>query len=399
MMIDLRQALGPVANVFARVGDWYRGLSKPARVGWLVLVTLFFYALPLLRPPVITTIDNDFGNVLFTAAIFALVGVGLNVVIGYAGLLDLGYVGFYAVGAYTVGVLTSYHGAWPFFLTLPVAIGVTMLTGVILGAPTLRVRGDYLAIVTLGFGEIIRLIAVNVQWVGAAAGIKDIPHPTSIGPNPPGSAGTHGLFVIPHLQWNGLVPSLDNQHVTHFLSFGPIDAIPYYWLVLTALILVIFGDRLIKDSRVGRSWEATREDEEAAELMGVPTFKFKLLAFAMGAMVGGLAGSFKASGQGGYINPQSFPLLLSVLFVAAVFVGGSGNRWGVIVGGVLVAYLPERFRGFSDFRVLDFGLALIILTIFRPYGLLPPKRTVRARRAESEIEHLEVGDDMPKGVA
>ena len=260
-------------------------------------------------------------------------------------------------------------------------------------------RGDYLAIVTLGFGEIIRLTVTNVQWLGAAAGIKDIPNPTSIGPNPIGPVGKHGLFDIPHLSWNGIIPSLDWTHATHFLTFGPTDAIPFYWLVLTGLILVIFGDKLIKDSRVGRSWEATREDEEAAEMMGVPTFKFKLLAFAMGAMVGGLAGAFQASGQGGYINPQGFPLLLSVLFVAAVFVGGSGNRWGVIVGGVLVAYLPERFRQFADFRVLDFGLALIIMTIFRPYGLLPPKRTVRARRAEAEIEHLESGDEVPKGVA
>jgi len=305
--MDLRQIFGPIATGWAGFTERFRALPKPARVGVWILVGLFFYALPLVRPPIITTTDNDFGNVLYTSAIFALVAVGLNVVIGYAGLLDLGYVGFYAVGAYTVGVLSSYHWAWPFFLTLPVAIGVTMLTGVILGAPTLRVRGDYLAIVTLGFGEIIRLTAVNVEWVGAAAGIKNIPHPTSIGPNPPGSQGQHGIFDIPHLQWNGLVPSLDWNHVTHFLTFGPIDAIPYYWLVLSAVVLVIFGDKLIKDSRVGRAWEATREDEEAAELMGVPTFKFKLLAFAMGAMVGGLARSLQGERAGRVHQPAEFP--------------------------------------------------------------------------------------------
>ena len=152
------------------------------------------------------------------------------------------------------------------------------------------------------------------------------------------------------------------------------------------------GDRLVKASRVGRAWEATREDEDAAELMGVPTFKYKLMAFALGAAIGGLSGSLYASGQGGYINPQSFPLLLSMLFVAAVIVGGSGNRWGAMVGGVLVAYLPERFRGVADYRLLLFGLALTVLAVCRPEGLLPPRRTSRARQAEAEIEALEEGD-------
>ena len=148
---------------------------------------------------------------------------------------------------------------------------------------------------------------------------------------------------------------------------------PYYWLLLTALILVLIGDRLIKASRVGRAWEATREDEDAAELMGVPTFKYKLMAFALGAAIGGLSGSFYASSQSGYINPESFPLLLSMLFVAAVIVGGSGNRWGAIAGGALVAYLPERFRDFADYRLLVFGLALTVLAVWRPQGLLPPR--------------------------
>lgn len=377
------------------VVDRYNRLPKGSKLGLLFLFVLFFYALPLLRPPIITTDRIDFGGVLFSSAAFALVAVGLNIVIGYAGLLDLGYVGFYATGAYTTGVLTSYHWHWPFFLALPVAIAVSMVAGVILGAPTLRVRGDYLAIVTLGFGEIIRLTVTNVQWLGAAAGIKDIPHPNNIGadPKPPFDRG--GLFEIPRLQWDGIVPSLDTSptHKTTFLVFGALDAVPYYWLVLTALILVLIGDRLVKASRVGRAWEATREDEDAAELMGVPTFRYKLLAFSLGAAIGGLSGSLYASSQGGYINPQSFPLLLSMLFVAAVIVGGSGNRWGAIVGGVLVAYLPERFRNFSDYRQLVFGLALMLLAIWRPQGLLPPRRARRARAAAEEIEELEEGKD------
>src|SRR5262245_14246139 len=212
---------------FQRVAGWWDGLldrygasPKPVKVALLVLFALFFYALPLLRPPIVTTTQIDFGGVMFSAAAFALVAVGLNIVIGYAGLLDLGYIGFYAVGAYTTAVLTVYHASWPFFLVLPISIAVTMLFGVILGAPTLRVRGDYLAIVTLGFGEIIRLIATNSAWVGAAAGIKNIPHPNNVGPapNPPFDRG--GFFQIPHLQWDGWVPLVDNEHKTPFLIFG-----------------------------------------------------------------------------------------------------------------------------------------------------------------------------------
>ncbi len=319
---------------------------------------------------------------------YALVAVGLNIVIGYAGLLDLGYVGFYAVGAYTTGVLTAQHWHWPFFLALPLAIAVTMVTGVILGAPTLRVRGDYLAIVTLGFGEIIRITITNTGWLGAASGIKDIPSPPSVGPDPIG-VDQDGLFQIPHLAWHGLTPLIDNEHKTPFLVFGVLDAVPYYWLLLTVLLIVLVADILIKESRVGRAWEATREDEDAAELMGVPTFRYKLLAFALGAAIGGLAGSMLASGQGGFISPTSFLLLYSLLFVAAVIIGGAGNRWGAIVGGALVAYLPERFRGLSDWRLLIFGVALMVIVTFRPQGLLPPRRTRRAMRAEAEIEELE----------
>ncbi len=374
------------------VVDRYDAQPQIVKILAVTVFVVFVYALPLLRPPILTTNSIDFGGVMFRVIAFALVALGLNIVIGYAGLLDLGYVGFYATGAYTTAVLTVYHWSWPFFLALPVAIAVTMLTGVILGAPTLRVRGDYLAIVTLGFGEIIRICVTNIEWVGAAAGIKNIPHPTGIGaePKPPFDPG--GLFELPRLQWDGFVPSLDNEHKTAFLAFGSRDAVPYYWLILTTLILVLIGDRLIKASRVGRAWEATREDEDAAELMGVPTFKYKLMAFALGAAIGGLSGSFYASSQSGYINPQSFPLLLSMLFVTTVIVGGSGNRWGAIAGGALVAYLPERFREFADYRLLFFGMALTLLAVWRPEGLLPPRRARRARAAKEEIEALEEGE-------
>ena len=362
--------------------------SRATRIVLIVVGVLLAYALPLIQPPLITTPASDFGGVMVTASSYALVALGLNIVIGYAGLLDLGYVGFYATGAYTTGVLTSQHAHWPFFAVLPIAIVVTTVSGLMLGAPAIRVRGDYLAIVTLGFGEIISLVAKNTPWLGSAAGIKNIPPPPSIGPDPIG-VDQDGIFQIPHIAWNGLVPSVDNLHKTPFLTFGVLDAIPYYWLILTVIVIVIVADLAVNNSRVGRAWEATREDEDAAELMGVPTFRYKLLAFAMGAAIGGLAGSMLAAGQGGFISPDAFPILLSMLFVAAGIIGGAGTRWGALMGGGLVAYLPERFRPLSDYRLLIFGLSLMVIVTFRPQGLLPPRRTRRALRAQAEVEELE----------
>ena len=360
-------------------------LPKPVKIAMWVLLAILAYALPLLEPPFITTPGVDFGGVLFVVTMYMLVALGLNIVVGYAGLLDLGYVGFYAVGAYTAAILTSFHANWPLLFALPIAVLASTISGVLLGAPTLRLRGDYLAIVTLGFGEIIRLVAVNTEWLGERKGISNVARPPSVG-------GTEGLFEIPHLYWGDGTVLIDTQDTTKFLVFGVLDQIPYYWLGLTVVIIMLFADYLIKNSRVGRAWEATREDEDAAELMGVPTFRFKLLAFATGAFIGGLAGALYASRQN-FINPDSFLLLFSILFLAAVVVGGQGNRWGVLVGATLVAYLPQRFREFDDFRVLVFGLALVALAILRPEGLFPPRRTVRAKQLEQELEELEVGTD------
>jgi branched-chain amino acid transport system permease protein len=361
------------------------GLPKPVKILLWILVALLAYALPLLELPIISTPGVDFGGVLFTVTIYCMVALGLNIVVGYAGLLDLGYVGFYAIGAYTVAILTSFHAHWPLLLAIPMAVLATTIAGLILGAPTLRVRGDYLAIVTLGFGEIIRLTAVNIEWLGDSRGISSIGRPPSIG-------GEDGLFQVPHLFWGNGTVLLDTEDTTAFLKFGVLDQIPYYWMGLTVVIVILIADKLVKDSRVGRAWEATREDEDAAELMGVPTFKFKLLAFASGAFIGGLAGGLYASRQG-FINPQSFLLLFSILFLAAVVVGGQGNRWGVMVGAILVAYLPQRFREFDDFRVLAFGAALVLLATLRPEGLFPPRRTVRAKQLEQELEELEEGHE------
>ncbi|GAB7189718.1 branched-chain amino acid ABC transporter permease [Kineococcus sp. NUM-3379] len=353
--------------------------SRPLRIAALVALALFLYALPLLNLPILSTPDSDFRSVLFTVASYAIVALGLNIVLGYAGLLDLGYVGFYAVGAYTVAVLGSLHGKLPWLVLIVLAVTISTASGLLLGAPTLRVRGDYLAIVTLGFGEIIRLVALNSEWLNGARGIQGVPRPPDL-----------PLVELPSLTWQGATAFVDLGNTSIFMKFGLLDATPYYWLALTIVLLILFGDTLLQNSRVGRAWEATREDEEAAELNGVPTFRFKLLAFAMGAFIGGLSGALFASRQGS-VNPESFIINLSMLFLAAVVIGGQGNRWGALVGAVVVAYLPERFREAADFRVLIFGVALLVLANYRPQGLLPPRRSRRAKAASQQLSALEEG--------
>ena len=343
-------------SLFSGVQAHWKSMSRVQRLSGYALAVLALYLAPW-WPEIpgigwlVNTPGTQFSTVLNDQVIiFVLVALGLNVVVGLAGLLDLGYVGFYAVGAYVVGVLTSQHASLPWIVALPIAVLVSMLVGVILGTPTLRLRGDYLAIVTLGFGEIIRISAKNLDWLGASRGISDIGKPPSIGP----------------------------------LKFGVIDPKPYYWLGLTLVFLVVFCLYRLEESRVGRAWTAIREDEDAAELMGVNTFKFKLWAFAIGAAVGGLAGAHYA-GKVGFISPDNFPLQLSILFLAAVVLGGSGNMPGAILGGIMVAWLPERFRNFTDKRVLVFGIALVLVMVFRPEGLLPRRvRTKTPMRSSSD---------------
>ena len=331
-----------VSSARSSMSTVWHGLNKWQKWSAWALVIVAVYMAPYWKQipvlgPVIDTPGSKFETVLNDQVIiFVLVALGLNVVVGIAGLLDLGYVGFYAVGAYTSAILTTQHASVPWLLALPVSVVVSMLFGVALGAPTLRLRGDYLAIVTLGFGEIIRLTAKNLEWLGASRGIKNIAQP-------PDFLG---------------------------LEFGVIDAKPYYWLGLTMVLVVMFFLHRLENSRVGRAWVAIREDEDAAELMGVPTFRFKLWAFSIGAAVGGLAGVHYA-GKVGFISPDSFTLQLSILFLAAVVLGGSGNMYGAIFGAVLVAYLPERFRNFTEKRVFVFGVALVLVMVFRPEGLLP----------------------------
>ncbi|MEV6488493.1 branched-chain amino acid ABC transporter permease [Actinoplanes sp. NPDC051633] len=363
------------------MGRRWRALPKWQRMIGLLAFVVFLYYLPLLGIPGLIWLrtdsiagGNNWAGVLFTCAVYVLIALGLNVVIGLAGLLDLGYVGFFAVGAYSValfgsrqspvvlaiqerfGLAENWAVAWA--ICIPIAIAIAMISGVILGWPTLRLRGDYLAIVTLGFGEIIRIVVRNSpSWSGGPQGVAAIPGPQG-------------------------APSAENN------VFGLIDAKPWYWLALSVVLVIVFMVRRLENSRVGRAWLAIREDEDAAAVMGVYPFKFKLWAFAIGAALGGLSGLLFAS-RGGFIEPNQFNAQLSILFVAMVVVGGSGNIAGVSLGAFLLAYLPERFREFSEWRFLVFGLALVIVMLLRPQGLIPSRR--RARELKDRQEEVPAG--------
>jgi len=341
-----------------QLGNRFRSLPRSAKWSLSALLIAAFYLTPYWPDVpvlgwIINTPGTSFENVLTDQIMmFILVALGLNVVVGFAGLLDLGYVGFYAVGAYTTAVVTSGQFTLPWIAALPLSVIMAMIAGVILGTPTLRLRGDYLAIVTLGFGEIIRITANNSDWLGGPRGISKVPHPPNIGP----------------------------------LKFGVLNAKPYWYLGFTVILVVIFVLTRLEKSRVGRAWAAVREDEDAAELMGVDTFKFKLWAFAIGAAIGGIAGSLYAS-KVGFINPDNFQLQLSILFLAAVVLGGTGSMYGVIMGGFLVAWIPERFRGFSTRRYFVFGVVLVLVMVFRPQGIIPRRGAAAgiAQKGESDV--------------
>ncbi|WP_324644557.1 branched-chain amino acid ABC transporter permease [Pseudarthrobacter sp. LT1] len=330
--------------------DRWHALSRQQQWAFLVIVVVLAYLLPLLNPPIITTEPgNNFALACFDMARFALIAVGLNIVVGYAGLLDLGYVAFFAVGSYVAAMLTSPDSPYlhiPYLWTLPVAMAVTMFFGVMLGVPTLRLRGDYLAIVTLGFGEIIRILATIIPAMKGQVGFQNVGHP-------PGD-GADGTPI-----------------------FSNSNGVPWYWLTLTIIIIVTLLVGNLERSRVGRAWIAIREDEDAAEIMGVPTFKYKVWAFAIGAAVGGLSGALFA-GQVGFVNNQKFDVTTSILFLAAVVLGGAGNKVGAILGGALVSYIPLRFTAIAEYKYLIFGIALVLIMIFRSQGLLPARQRLLA---------------------
>lgn len=277
-----------------------------------------------------------------TVGIYVLLGLGLNIVVGLAGLLDLGYVAFFAIGAYTMALLTApqpHNLLWSFWLALPIGVILAAITGLLLGAPVLRMRGDYLAIVTLGFGEIIRILSKSdalTPFTGGPKGVHTIGFPTLFGK--PFNSGTD-----------------------------------FVYLIFLAVLLVIFVTNRLQNSRVGRAWEAMREDETVSQAMGINTLTQKLLAFAIGAAFAGLGGALFAS-RNVFTGPEDHNLMVSINVVAVVIVGGMGNIPGVIAGALVLKGLPEALRQLEDYRILVFGALLVVMMLWKPAGLFPSAR-------------------------
>nr|WP_314706778.1 high-affinity branched-chain amino acid ABC transporter permease LivM [uncultured Comamonas sp.] len=293
------------------------------------------------------------------AMIYVMLGLGLNIVVGFAGLLDLGFVGFYAVGAYTYALLFHWAG-WSFWEALPLAGAVAAMFGFVLGFPVLRLRGDYLAIVTLGFGEIIRLLLINLNdWTGGPDGISGIPKPTVMGFEMTRNASVEGGTTFHQLMgWE-----FSSVHMVIFL---------YLMALMLAMVTLWISNRLIR-MPIGRAWEALREDEIACRSLGLSPMRIKLSAFTLGAMFAGFGGAFFAARQG-IVNPESFTFIESALILAIVVLGGMGSQLGVIVAAILITVLPELAREFSEYRMLIFGLVMILMMVWRPQGLFPVTR-------------------------
>ncbi len=278
-------------------------------------------------------------NIMITALIYVVVGLGLNIVVGLAGLLDLGYVAFYAVGAYSYALLNVHFGV-SFWMALPIGAALAFLFGILLGFPVLRLRGDYLAIVTLGFGEIIRLVLENWnEFSFGPSGIANIPKP--------------GLFGI----------DLNLQQSTTFI----------YFLMIALALMTIFVVRRLQDSRIGRAWIALREDEVACQAMGIDKTRTKLSAFALGATWAGMGGVVFAA-KTTFINPTSFTIWESIIILCVVVLGGMGSIVGVIIGAMILILLPEYLRAFSEYRMLIFGVILVLMMVFRPGGIISDVR-------------------------
>jgi branched-chain amino acid transport system permease protein len=370
-----------------------QGWERLGFVRYLIAAALMASLPILMDKDIIPVLNGSFGvAVLFITGVWILLALGLSVVVGLAGLLDLGYIAFFMLGAYVTALMTDSGGAdqfhivtWPTWAALPFAVLVAMAAGLLIGAPTLRLRGDYLAIVTLGFHEIVRQGALNLGFVNQSRGIAGIPNP----------------------QFNLFGMNVD---------FG-LDNEMYWWFLLIPAILgaVIMIKRL-NDSRVGRYWTAIREDEVAAAAMGVPVVKMKLWAFVIGASTSGVAGWIYAVNFS-YIAPNSFPLLNSILALCAVVIGGLGSIAGAVLGAILIQTLPEVVRELSDGReifgfdpetgrIAIFGLLLIIVMIYRPGGILAAKRRRTELQEAGQADAVvvadtttvdEVIDDRPAG--
>ena len=339
----------------------------------IVLVAVALAVLPF----ALSGIGTAWVRITNLAILFVLLSLGLNIVVGFAGLLDLGYIAFYAVGAYVYALLASPHFNLhlPFWIILPLGAAVACMFGVLLGAPTLKLRGDYLAIVTLGFGEIIRIFLNNLS------------QPVNL------TNGPQGITLIDPFRIGSF--NFATRETIGGLDFtGPVK---YYYL-LVLLVIVIIGINLrLQNSRIGRAWEAIREDEVAARAMGINTRNMKLLAFAMGASFGGVSGGIFSATQG-FISPESFVLVESIMVLSMVVLGGMGNVFGVILGALLLSFVPEVLRYTVEpvqkalfgrmliepevIRMLLFGLALVLMMLYRPAGILPS--ALRKRELEAK---------------
>ncbi len=332
-----------------RVRTTYAALPRRGQQTSKIVAFLLIAALVLVLPNILGAFLSD---VITNVGLFVLLGLGLNIVVGFAGLLDLGYVAFYALGIYSIAVLTSptspaFHPELNFWLAVPIVMVIGALTGIIIGAPVLRLRGDYLAIVTLGFGEIARIIFLSdwmTPYVGGAQGIQSIPAPQLFG-----------------------------------IVFR--DPTKIYYPILAACILAAIVAWSFQHSRVGRAWTAMREDETVAEATGINTTVYKLMAFSMGAVFGTVAGAFYAA-KIGVVFPQNLDILISINALALIILGGMGNITGVIVGAFMLVGLPGLLREFAEYQLLIFGAVLVAMMLFRPEGLIPN----RSRRAELHEE-------------
>jgi branched-chain amino acid transport system permease protein len=316
-----------IAGLEDRIADLLEDRRKRAAV---------FAALVLTAVLVPSVGSNYTLEILTNSFLYIVLCLGLNIIVGYAGLLDLGFAAFFAVGAYSVGILTSKFG-WNFWLAIPPALLLTVVVRVIIGAPTLRLRSDYLAIVTLGAGEMIRIIARNMKdLTGGASGLIGIQRPSIFG--------------------------LELNQISH-----------YYYIFLILAILAVFASDRLENSRLGRAWKYVRDDEDAAEAMGIDRVAVKLSAYIIGALFAGLAGCFYAAKMTA-ISPETFQFMQSIMILVAVVLGGMGKIAGMVVGALAMVLFPEIFREIGSMRMLVFGVILIVMMIFRPQGLWPDRR-------------------------
>ena len=325
-----------------------------AKVQRAAIVLAPLFVLVAIVFPFFPGVDRRLIDIAILVVTYIMLGWGLNIVVGLAGLLDLGYVAFYAVGAYSYALLATHFGLG-FWLCLPFAGVMAAISGVILGFPVLRLRGDYLAIVTLGFGEMVRIILLNwYEFTNGPDGISGIPRPT--------------FFGLPFIKYpdEGVV----TFHSFFGLSYAPIDRMYFlYYLILLMALAVNFFTLRIRKLPVGRAWEALREDEIACRSLGINPRNTKLTAFSIGAMFAGFGGSFFATRQG-FISPESFTFIESAIILSIVVLGGMGSQIGVVFAAILLIGLPEFFRELQQFRMLAFGGAMVLIMVWRPAGLL-----------------------------